>query len=269
MLTTPRARAFLLGCIAVFAPPIAKAGGIGSVTGGYSVEYTGYSHGFTVLKLAGSLNLSNTGYGAHVTFHTAGMASWMVRSENDSTVRGTFNGLHAVPVLFEGSGFFRGSNRVTEVAYEHGSPVVRRLVPPFEPNRAPVPPGDVTGTIDTLSAVVMLIHAVATDGRCDGTVNTFDGRRLARQTSVTFGQDTLTRVNHSMYDGPALRCDFVGQQLAGFVTNEDQAALRKPRKGSAWLAPILPGAPPVPVRVMFDNNLLGEVTLYLTAVSKE
>jgi hypothetical protein len=30
---------------------------------------------------------------------------------------------------------------------------------------------------------------------------------------------------------------------------------------------MVPGAPPVPVKVIFENKILGEVTLYLTSVT--
>jgi hypothetical protein len=51
------------------------------------------------------------------------------------------------------------------------------------------------------------------------------------------------------------------------MKGEDEATLRQPRPGKAWLAPLVPSAPPVPVKVIFYNKLLGEVTLFLTAAS--
>ncbi len=252
---------------ALCCPTLALASGLAAPAGGYSVEYTGFSHGFTVLKFAGTLNMTPTGYGAHITFHTAGMAAWMLRTDNDSEVAGSFQGDRAAPSLFSGTGHLRGTARETRIAYADGNPVVQVLTPPVERERTAVPPDQTKHTIDTLSAVVMLVHDVATTGRCDGTVTTFDGRRLAVQTSHTSGTESLPRTDKSMFAGPALRCDFDGQQLAGFVTNENQASLRKPRHGTAWLAPVLPDAPPVPVRVAFDNNILGQVTLYLTSAA--
>ncbi len=255
----------ILLATALCCPTLALATGMGAPAGGYTVEYTGFSHGFMVLKFAGTLNLSDKGYAAHVTFHTAGMAAWMLRTDNDSEVAGSFQADQAAPSLFSGSGHLRGTARETRIAYTDGNPVVQVLTPPVERERTAVAPEQTRHTIDTLSAVAMLVHDVATTGRCDGTVTTFDGRRLAVQTSHTSGTESLPQTDKSMFAGPALRCDFDGQQLAGFVTNENQASLRKPRHGTAWLAPVLPDAPPVPVRVAFDNNILGQVTLYLTS----
>ena len=256
-----------LALAGLLAAPAASAAGLGSPTGGYSVEYTGYSHGFVVLKLAGSLSLAPSGYGAHVTFHTAGMAGWVLHSDNDSQVTGTFQGGQAVPKLFEGTGTLRGTKRLTRITYEGGNPVVQALSPPVEHERSAIPVAQTVHTIDTLSAVALLVHAVAQDGTCNGTVTTFDGRRLATQTAQTTGQEMLPQTGRSVFHGQALRCDFDGRQLGGFVNNENEDDLRKPRHGTAWLAAVLPGAPPVPVRVAFENKLLGQVTLYLTAVS--
>jgi hypothetical protein len=255
-------RHVVLACL-VLVPLSAAA----SSTGSFSVEYTGTSHGFTVLKLAGSLDLTPTGYSARVTFHTAGMAAWMLRSDNDSQVTGIFDGDKTVPRLFQGSGHLRNTDRLTRISYSDGNPVIEALSPPVEQERTPVPVQQTTHTIDTLSAVVMLIRSVGEHGTCDGSVTTFDGRRLSSQAAHTVGHEILPRSNRSIFAGDAVRCDFVGQQLAGFVRNEDEDSLKKPRYGSAWLASIVPDAPPVPVRVVFDNKILGQVTLYLTSVS--
>lgn len=241
--------------------------GLGVAQGSYTAEYTGYSHGLTVLKLSASLTLSPTAYGAHVSFHTAGMAGFMVRITNDSHVSGVFHGDQALPALFEGSGYFHGGNRATRIVYKDGNPTVQLLTPPVEHERSPVPPDLTPHTIDTLSAVALLIHEVAQGGDCAGSITTFDGRRLATQTVHDAGSEDLAQTGRSMFHGPALRCDFEGRQLAGFVTDENQGDLRRPRHGTAWLAAVLPNVPPVPVRVSFDNNILGQVTLYLTGVS--
>ena len=244
--------------------PAQAAGGLGAAAGGYDLEYTGFSHGFVVLKLSGAVALSPTGYTAHVTFHTAGMAGWVVHSDNDSTVSGAFAGMEARPASFEGSGRLRGTDRVTRITYKDGNPVIQALEPPVEHERSAVPPEQTRHTIDTLSAVALLIHAVAETGTCAGSATTFDGRRLATQTVHSSGQDMLPATGRSVFHGSALRCDFDGRQLGGFVNNENEDDLRKPRHGTAWFAAMLPGAPPVPVRVAFENKLLGQVTLYLT-----
>jgi hypothetical protein len=148
-----------------------------------------------------------------------------------------------------------------------GNPVVRVLSPPVEQERTPIPVAETAHTIDTLSALALLIREVGQSGTCSGSVTTFDGRRLAQQTAHQSGDEVLPQTDRSIFAGKALRCDFEGRQLGGFVRNEDEDDLRKPRHGTAWLADMVPGAPPVPVKVIFENKILGQVTLYLTAVT--
>jgi hypothetical protein len=236
-------------------------------TGSLSAEYTGYSHGFTVLKLDASLTLSQTGYAVHISYHTAGMIGMLVHSDNDTESTGTFQGNTALPQVFFGTGHLRGKPRATRIEYVDGNPVVRVISPPVEKERSPIPVAETAHTIDTLSALAVLIRQVGHNGVCDGTVTTFDGRRLSQQTAHRTGDEVLPATDRSMFAGKALRCDFEGRQLGGFVRNEDEDDLRKPRHGTAWMADLVPGAPPVPVKVIFENKVLGQVTLYLTAVT--
>ncbi len=247
------------------APPAATQWG--SPEGSFSAEYTGISHGLSVLKLDGSLTLTPGAYAAHVTFHTAGLVGMIVHADNDSTATGRFDGDHARPKNFTGSGHLRGAERATHIEYSDGNPTIRLLTPPVEQERTVVPVAQTAHTIDTLSAVALLVRQVAQTGRCEGSVTTFDGRRLASQTVHTTGEEKLEHTSRSSFSGDALRCDFEGQQLGGFIKDENEDDLKKPRHGTAWLANVIPGAPPVPVRVAFENKLLGQVTLYLTAVT--
>ncbi len=249
----------LLMCL----PLPALAGEAGTL----SAEYTGYSHGLTVLKLAGSLSLTPTGYAIHITYHTAGMIGMVVHSDNDTQAIGTFQGGAALPQLFVGAGHLRGTARATRIEYVGGNPVVKDISPPVEQERTTVPVAETAHTIDTLSAVAQLIRQVGENGTCDGTVTTFDGRRLASQTAHRTGDEVLPPTDRSIFAGRALRCDFDGRLLGGFVRNEDEEELKKPRHGTAWLADMVPGAPPVPVKVIFENRILGLVTLYLTSVT--
>jgi hypothetical protein len=191
----------------------------------------------------------------------------VVHSDNDSQAVGTFKDGTALPQYFAGSGHLRGTARQTRIDYVDGNPVIRALAPPVEQERTAIPVADTKHTIDTLSALALLIRQVGESGTCSGTVTTFDGRRLATQTARAVGEEDLPKAGPSIFSGKALHCDLEGRQLGGFVHTEDEDSLRKPRHGSAWLADIIPGAPPVPVKVIFENKILGQVTLYLTAVS--
>jgi hypothetical protein len=242
----------------------ATAQAAASDTGSFNVQYDGYAHGLIALKMSGSLTLTPSAYSGRLTYHTAGMIGWMVRNESDSTVQGQFKDGQPAPQRFDSTGNLRGTDRVTHIVYRGGNPVVTQISPPPGLERTLVAPADTLRTIDTLSAIAMLVRRVGETGKCDGTAMVFDGHRLTSLKAITAGDETLPPSPKSHFSGKTLRCDFEGNQLAGFVKGQDEAKLRATRRGSAWFAPFVPGAPPVPVRVTFEHPLLGLVTLYMT-----
>ena len=241
--------------------------GSGAPTGGFTAEYVGYSHGLLVLRLAGSLVFTPAGYDVTVSYRAAGLVGVVLHADSESRAVGRFVDGQARPSVFTVSGHLRGAARATRITYADSGPVIETLIPPVEQERSVVPPADTRRTIDTLSAAAALIRQMGQDGRCDGTARTFDGRRLALQSVHMVGPDLLDRTTRSIFAGKALRCDIEGQQVAGFIRGENQDELRRPRRGTAWLADLLPNAPPVPVRIVFENRLLGQVTLYLSALT--
>jgi hypothetical protein len=97
----------------------------------------------------------------------------------------------------------------------------------------------------------------------------FDGRRLSEIAATDAGQEMLEPTRRSSFSGPATRCDFEGRLLAGFMLDDDRARAARPQTGSAWMARLLPNAPPLPVRMTFQTRWLGHVTMYLTSVTPD
>jgi len=238
-----------------------------ATTGTINMQFDGYAHGLIVLKVAGTLELTQGGYSGQLTLRTAGMINWLSHMDSNSQVLGRFQGTDVAPLRYDSAGTARGVYREMHVGFAAGNPIIEHQVPPADDQHTPVPPSDTAGAIDTLSAMALLIRRIGAGGTCDDTLHLFDGRRLTALTAHTVGKEMLPPSPKTHFDGQALRCDFEGTRLAGFAKADDMAKQRKPRHGSAWLASIVSGAPPVPVRVTFDNNVLGSVTLYLTSVS--
>jgi hypothetical protein len=241
-----------------------------ATTGTLSATYDGYAHGVIALRLTASFDFTPSGYSGRLEFHTAGMLGWVNHTESDSQVAGRFTATTppmAAPTRYDSTGLLHGTQRVTHMTYKDGMPVIEAQSPPAEQERTPVPPAQTAHALDTLSAIALLIRQAGATGKCDGSVTAFDGRRLTALVAHTAGDATLPPERKFNFDGNTLRCDFVGTQLAGFIKTQDEAQLRRPRHGTAWLAPLVPGAPPVPVKVMFEHQALGMVTMYLTSVS--
>jgi hypothetical protein len=54
--------------------------------------------------------------------------------------------------------------------------------------------------------------------------------------------------------------------LAGFKFDDDRARDGKPMHGSAWLAPVVAGSSPLPVRMTFETRWFGDAVMYLTGI---
>ena len=228
-----------------------------------SAHYAAYSTGLNVLSLNAEFAIGSRDYRVHLTYHIAGTVGVLVRAEQDTVVEGTFNGDHPVPRRFYSFGHFRGRPRVTQIDYPKGQPDIRTLTPPNEEEREQIAPAEQAGTIDSLSAMAQLVRQVNATGRCEGHSRTYDGRRLAELTARTAGREVLEQTSRSNFAGSALRCDFEGRQLAGFRLDADRTAAQRPRRGTAWFAAASPGGPMIPVRIQFETDLIGNLTMYL------
>lgn len=250
-------------------PTLALALGVASPAlagdeGAVHASYDTYAVGLHVADVEAGFGLGPWSYQMQLVYRTTGLVGVFYQGHQVNTVRGSWQEGEPAPVEFFGDGFWRGRHRVTLIDYAHGEPLVRSLEPPNEAERQPVPSDLRTNTIDTLSALAELMRRVAMSDRCETTVHTYDGRRVTEVTAHTVGTETLAPTGRSMFSGRALRCDFEGRMLAGFLLGDSDEAHRRPLHGSAWMAPAVPGKPPMPVRMVFETNWFGDATMYLT-----
>jgi hypothetical protein len=229
-------------------------------------SYRTYAAGIPVAQVDAGLNLGPWTYQMQLAYQTTGLVGFLYSGHQQDKVSGNWNRDQAKPAHFLGEGFWRGRNRTVEIDYDYGRPIIRQLVPPNEEERESVPDTLRERTMDSLSALVQLIHIVATTGRCDTSARTFDGRRLVEIRASTAGEEDLPPTDRSSFAGKALRCDFEGRMLAGFKHDDDRGREGRPMHGSAWLAWALPGSIPMPVRMTFETRWFGDATMYLTDI---
>ncbi len=232
------------------------------------LAYDTYAAGIEVMQMRAFFGLGPWNYRIDLDYHTTGLVGLLDRGRQTNTVRGVWQGEIPAPLEFFGEGVWRGQQRRTLIDYDHDLPQVKQLQPPQAAEREPVPPEMQRHTIDTLSALADLIRHVERGHGCDIEVHTYDGRRVLDVTAHTVGTERLDPTARSAFRGPALRCDFEGRELAGFLLGEDDPEHRHPLHGSAWLAPLLPDAPPLPVRIAFQTRWFGQATMYLTGATE-
>lgn len=230
---------------------------------GVTLRYEAYARGISIMDMEVSFALGLRDYQVRLSYHTVGLARLFYAGQQVDQVNGHWVGDRAQPDQYDADGRWRGHERRLAIAYRDGQPDVLALEPPLARDRQPVPPASQIGASDILSALAQLVRHVRQTGSCETSGRTFDGRRLTRIDVRTAGIVTLDTTSRSVFAGRALRCDFTQQMLAGFL-RDDSAAAHRPDHGSAWIAPALPGSPPVPVRLAFATRWFGDVTLYLT-----
>ncbi len=227
-------------------------------------SYETYAAGIQVAAVDTGFAIGPKTYEMTLAFHTTGMVGLFLGGHQFDHVKGQWYGRKAMPSRFVGQGQWHGDQRLAEIDYQRGIPVIRQLVPPNDDEREPVPESLQTGTMDTLSALMELIRTVAETGRCEASARTYDGRRAVSIEAHTVGDEVLEPTSRSSFAGKSLRCDFAGRLVAGFKFGEDRSREGRPLHGSAWLAPVAAGGPPLPVRMTFETKWFGDATMYLT-----
>ncbi len=231
-----------------------------------SARYATYVAGLHMADIETAVSTSPRTYRMSVTFRTTGLAGFFYSGSQTGIVRGSWQGGNAVPEQYIGEGTWRGAKRIADIEYEHGQPKVRQLVPPNETEREPVPENLRANTIDMMSAMMQLVRAASSTGRCEGSVRTYEGRRIVEIEAHTGGSENLPPSDRSSFAGRALRCDFSTRLLAGFSLGGNHAQEARPMHGSAWLAPVVAGGAPMVVRVSFETRWIGDAITELTSV---
>jgi Protein of unknown function (DUF3108) len=227
------------------------------------LSYDTYAAGLEVMQMQAFFGLGPWNYRIDIDYHTTGLVGFLYRGHQVNTVRGAWQDDRAAPVEFSGEGAWRGQQRRTLIEYDHGHPEVRELVPPQQSEREPVPRDLQFHTMDTLSALAQLMRRVELDRSCETSVHTYDGRRLLEVSARTGGTETLEPSGRSLFSGSALRCDFEGREVAGFLLGDNDPEHRRPLHGSAWFASLKPDGPMLPVRIAFQTRWFGPATMYL------
>ena len=231
------------------------------------LHYTARLHGIPLLDVDLCLILDQAQHEAGMVARTVGLVDMLVHGRAAGHVTGAIDGARVKPALYEEHGRLSGETHRVVIAYPAGDPVVQSMVPPQQTYRLPIPPADLPGSIDGLSAIVLETVVASRTQACQGGALVFDGLQLRRATTSTAGHEALARSSRSLFAGDALRCDTVSVMLAGYMKDDPVARQARPRHSRGWLAPLVPGGPALPIRLVFDADMLGDVTVDLDAVS--
>jgi Protein of unknown function (DUF3108) len=229
--------------------------------------YSFYIVGLHTADLLVGVDPPGPTYRASLAFHTTGLADMFSGTRLEETVSGRFDGDTPAPRDFHSEGNLHGQQRLLNMTWREGNPVVTAISPLNAVERDEVPGALSADTIDPLSAIVLLVRVAARTGRCEGAARAFDGRVLQAFESRTAGVEDLPPSSRSSFSGHTLRCDFTERHLAGFRVGNGRDDDLRQHRGSIWLAQIVPATSPLPVRIAIETRWLGQATIYLTSVA--
>jgi hypothetical protein len=221
--------------------------------------------GFTVMQVEALLDLDGPRYFLRARIRSTGLVGFFSGGDHVSLAEGAWHGTEPVPAQFRLEGKWQGTPRQIALDYAvPGQPLLRALEPPIEPWREPVPERLRRGTMDALSAIAKLSRLVSRTGRCDTEAPVYDGRRRVDYTVRTAGQEQLPP--EGGFAGAALRCAFEARVVAGIRRDHDPEEARRPLPAIAWVAEVLPGRPPLPVRIEMPTRWWGRIRVVLAGV---
>jgi len=226
------------------------------------LDYRVYFGGMRVLELTSVLVLGEAAdYRMAVSAATTGLIGSMIKAGYRSRSEGLSADGRPRPRRFVGTNIEddQDRNSVTVTWRDGAAPEVAFTPADAAPDE-PLPEPVTVETVDPASAMLTLMETLARSGRCDVTIKVFDGRRRYNLRARQVAERTLKASKLAPYGGPAIECSVGFERVAGF--REGRLAKRYPDEITVFLAPVLAGTAPVPVR-LHANNLFGAFRMHL------
>ena len=226
------------------------------------MEFTGFGPaGLHVLTTHTTIAEDSVAYEIEGNFSTTGLASLVASVANRSIARGREVGDQPQPVSFDSETDRNGVIQHLRVEYKpNGVPNGSATPPPTEPV-TPVAHTQLAGTVDNLTAYLMLEKQVAHGQGCALRVPVFDGRHRYDLQFSDAGRHVLSPAEGQNFSGQTQACRMARTELGGFFV--DSSHEEGASSGMIWYAPLLPeGALAVPVRMEVQTEI-GKVALFL------
>jgi hypothetical protein len=160
-----------------------------------------------------------------------------------------------VPEAFVSHSDGNEGKRLTQIQYGADGPTswVAEPKPGIDGDPlTPIPPDSIPGTRDILAALYDFAADLGRDESCVRDMKIFDGRRRFDLRFSDRGQETVTPEGAGFYAGAARHCHLELARIGGYPT--DPSKYLSGNDAEFWLAPVLPGEPPVPVEIVFKGR---------------
>lgn len=258
MLRSPMLPAFCAG-ILLLAAAARPAAAEDVVT----MEFQGFGPaGLHVLTTHTVIEETPAAYVIQGDFETAGLGAVFASVANRSLAEGREVADVPHPVTFDSETDRNGAMQHLSVKFRaDGVPDGSVTPAPKEPV-TPVNYSQLPGTVDNLTAYLMLERQIARGGGCDMRVPVFDGRHRYDLLFSDAGEHVLSPAEGQNFNGETQACRMVRHEIGGFYLdkNHEEGA----SSGTIWYAKqLMPGDLAVPVRMSMQTEI-GNVALFLS-----
>lgn len=230
------------------------------------LTYDVYLGGLHIFTFDVDMDLQPDRYRVTAEGETRGMMDWLYAWDVRLAAEGNDADGRIAPRRYEVESAWQSEQRSLALGFAGEGRYELQRDPPPEPDpdvdsRLPVslPPG----IVDPLSLALAASRSLAETGRCDQTLQVFDGQR--RYDLFVRHVDTaiLPPSDYSIYDGPAVRCSFRVERISGFRKDRRQGRQGDTAPPTIWVAEIRADMPPLPVR--YEGQIaLGSIVVHLT-----
>jgi hypothetical protein len=240
-----------------------------ALAGPASLAYQVYFGGLKALALQAEIGLSPEGYRVRLEARTEGIIDWLVDWSARAWSEGAIRAGVVQPARHVTESMLRGSRRDAALTFQPDGSIDAVVVPSAAADeREPVTPEQERGALDPISAVLIALRVMDARHSCDQRVAVFDGRRRYDLEFRDGGRDVLKPSEYSSFSGEATLCLFRYIRIAGYQkTGRWNNPRDVDRVYRTWLAPVVPGLPPLPVRIEAEGAF-GTVLVHLVATPR-
>jgi hypothetical protein len=188
---------------------------------------------------------------------TRGVTGFVLDLADHSTVTGRLTADWAVPEAFRSDVRRNGEDRHDRVDYrDDGSIETSASPPPIAPIAAP----QMRGTVDALTAYLVVERRLGRGGDCTFVIPVYEARRRYDLRYTDRGEQILAPAGGQRFKGATHACHMTRTEIAGFPADPKKS--EGAREGTIWYARLVPGDLMVPVRMELETEV-GPVTGYL------
>ncbi len=235
-----------------------------------ALEYQIFAGGFDVGRTRLGLTTANQVFRIRSELATAGMINFMT---GFSSIAQSEGGISDHPAMYTQSNRtdskFLGKPRWSAIVFSPDGPAKAEADPPADKDdREPVPPESTIGTVDPMTAGLIICRFASGDVETPLRIPVFDGRRrFDLEVKAAPTEERFKPIISQYYRGEALRIDVTLHRIAGYMRNPMFPGSDKPNSGQIWFLPPPDYAPgfALPVRLEMDT-VFGAVVIHLLPV---